>query len=83
MLGFVKCEDVQKFWSAFLASVGDDESVFVDPPQEERDNGGDDPTNDGKLLDKYDDFLLKPQKLLKNYTDNHDDAANFVATNYG
>ena len=31
MLGFVKCEDVHKFRSAFMASIGD-ESVFVDPP---------------------------------------------------
>ena len=57
MFGYDNCLDVHKFWSAYLASKGDD-SVFVDPPPEENVPSN---TNSEKLLDEYDGFHLKPK----------------------
>ena len=64
LLGYIKANDVHKFCSSYLASKGN-ESVFVNPPDE-----GDEETIEDsfdKLLDEYDGFALKPNKLLKKY----------------
>ena len=62
-----------KFWSAYLASW-EDESILVDPPQEEENKESTDGSSDSvKLLDEYYHFTLKPSKLLVSYKDNKND----------